>query len=114
MGADKCHRKYTPFFSFLLYTLCEPNEGTVRYFYIIIVDFCTQNILKDLIQGINRQIQKYMKTTSFQKAVYLTAALGNDFYFEGFLRKVTNFSPLCARFYIVFEKTQIQKHMHIK
>ena len=56
-------------------SLCEQNEGTVQYFYIIIVYFCTQNVLKDLIRGINRQIQKYMKTTSFQKAVYLTAAL---------------------------------------
>ena len=42
-------------------SLCEQNEGTVQYFYIIIVDFCTQNILKDLIQGINRQIQKSTK-----------------------------------------------------
>ena len=56
-------------------SLCDQNEGTVQYIYIIIVHFCTQNVLKDLIQGINRQIQKYMKTTSFQKAVYLTAAL---------------------------------------
>ena len=56
-------------------SLCKQNEGTVQYFYIIIVHFFTQNVLKDLIHGINRQIQNYMKTTSFQKADYLTAAL---------------------------------------
>ena len=85
----------TPHFFFPI-SLCEQNEGTVQYFYIIIVHFCTQNVLKDLIQGINWQIQKYMKTTSFQKSVYLTAALCYDFYFEGFLRKVTNFPRMAS------------------
>ena len=59
----------TPLF-FFPDSLCEQSEGTVQYFYIIIVHFCTQNVLKELVQGMNGQIQKYMKATSFQKAVY--------------------------------------------
>ena len=38
-------------------SLCEQNKTTVQYFGIIID--CNQNVVKDLIQGINLQIQKH-------------------------------------------------------